>query len=513
MVNLSLSNQISDILLEGACLPLEINSIRVSGSDAFRFLQGQVTADLRLLDESSFISSCVLDRPGRILSHFFIQKYGDQLLLHTFDGSSNQLKERLEQYLIADDVELSDDVESFGAVVLSGPAKERGQLFNLPALFLPVEKLKIYSEISEKLFNQIVFFSGETLLCEEYKDTLVTDTVYSDTSLSLKKGCFLGQETVAKIDSRRGAAKKWSCVYTDQNLEKINDKIEVDGVTTSLIGQLNVEAGTYLKLSLKREQRIEGKKVEMLINEKIISGKVIYFPIEVIDTKNWAEESFYQATDLFHANKVEDSILLLKKIIALRPDFEDAYETLGVILGREERFSEALEYLKKLEVINPDSVLVHTNLSLNYMKLGEIQLAEEHKSLATIKSFEVFGKDADAKRLAEDQANEKTAQQLQREKMFKEVLELDVLDAMANLGMGEIELDRSNFQQAQIYLEKALKTDEKYSVAYLRLGEVLVKRELIEDAIKILKKGIEVAASAGNLMTANQMQALLDTIS
>ena len=46
--------------------------------------------------------------------------------------------------------------------------------------------------------------------------------------------------------------------------------------------------------------------------------------------------------------------------------------------------------------------MAHTNLSLYYMKIGEIELAEEHKAQATVKQFEVLGDEAKVKDLVSD---------------------------------------------------------------------------------------------------------------
>ena len=52
-----------------------------------------------------------------------------------------------------------------------------------------------------------------------------------------------------------------------------------------------------------------------------------------------------------------------------------------MILGRSGRYREAIETFRRLEEIAPDEPMVHTNLSLYFMKVGDIEAAERHKTV------------------------------------------------------------------------------------------------------------------------------------
>ena len=156
--------------------------------------------------------------------------------------------------------------------------------------------------------------------------------------------------------------------------------------------------------------------------------------------------------------------------------------------------------------------MAYTNLSLYHMKLGEIETAEKYKADATFLNFEILGNEADEKRRKEDALQKKIADQNRRESMFKQVIEMDPVDAMANNGMGEIELERASFELAINHFEVAIKEDPKYSVAYLGLAKSLEKAGKVEKAKEVLNKGIEIAGKNGDLMPANEMQALLNRL-
>jgi tetratricopeptide (TPR) repeat protein len=169
--------------------------------------------------------------------------------------------------------------------------------------------------------------------------------------------------------------------------------------------------------------------------------------------------------------------------------------------------------MRKLSEIDPSSVLAHTNMSLFLMKQGKIDEAEEQKSQATIKSFQSFGKEAKSKEAEELAQKQKQAEWEQREGMFKQVLEIDPEDTLANYGLGSIAVEKKEFERARQHLEKVIMVDPKYSVAYLALGRAYLGLQAKEDAKACFQEGVKVAASKGDMMPANQMQMELDQLS
>jgi len=79
---------------------------------------------------------------------------------------------------------------------------------------------------------------------------------------------------------------------------------------------------------------------------------------------------------------------LIEKAIKEDSRNEDAYELLGVVYARENKFDAAITAMKKLEELNPDSVMAKTNLSIFYMKIGDKETAEDYKAKATVAQFQ-----------------------------------------------------------------------------------------------------------------------------
>ncbi len=122
---------------------------------------------------------------------------------------------------------------------------------------------------------------------------------------------------------------------------------------------------------------------------------------------------YHYGVELFGEGDENAAEIYFLKAIDCDPVFEEAYESLGVLYGRQERYEEAIEYMQKLSKLNPKSVMAHTNMSLYYMRVGEIEKAEEQKSQATVKQFQQLGDEAEAKKKAQEAEKHKKRRALQ----------------------------------------------------------------------------------------------------
>jgi folate-binding Fe-S cluster repair protein YgfZ len=55
--------------------------LRITGNDRFRFLNGQITNDLRNASETAAIEACVLNSKGKLDAHIFIAVVGESFLI------------------------------------------------------------------------------------------------------------------------------------------------------------------------------------------------------------------------------------------------------------------------------------------------------------------------------------------------------------------------------------------------------------------------------------------------
>jgi Flp pilus assembly protein TadD len=90
------------------------------------------------------------------------------------------------------------------------------------------------------------------------------------------------------------------------------------------------------------------------------------------------QEQYDDAMFDFSQAEYAKAIAKLQTILAEHPDHFDSQLALGMALYRQGDFAAAIVEGHKAEQLQPREQLVHTNLSLFYMKAGDKQKAEHH---------------------------------------------------------------------------------------------------------------------------------------
>ena len=99
------------------------------------------------------------------------------------------------------------------------------------------------------------------------------------------------------------------------------------------------------------------------------------------------EERYDDAMFDFSTGEFDSAITKLKAILTQAPDHFDAQLSLGMAHYRKGDFATAIAEGHKAEQLKPKEQLVHTNLSLFYMKSGDKTRAEHHGLQARIASW------------------------------------------------------------------------------------------------------------------------------
>ena len=490
--------------------------IEVTGADRETFFQGQVTNDLHALEIGEGQLTARLNRTGKVQSFFTIARLENKLLLLCESELVESILADFNKFIIMDDVELkalNDKVylhfnyflgESDSSLFRFNYAGINASLATAPFDGVPFT--------SESELEEVRFLNGYPKWKKDIDESFfVNDSYLNEIAISYKKGCFLGQETVAKIENNRGAA------YYPLILEMSSKKALESGsdffVDGKKAGTIQYQKENIVVASLFRDFRVEGKQIPVTVGGETLTATVHYLPFYKNQKRlEIAEELYHAGVEEFQATNVEVAMDFMKKAIAFNPEHSDAFESIGVILGRKERYEEAIAWMDQLLKVKPSSVMAHTNKSLFLMKLGKIEEAEAEKALATVKSFSMYGEEAKIKKALDEEKKKKDADIERREGMFKQVLEIDPDDTVALYGLGDVAFYRENFKEAVTHLEKVVVLDEKYSAAYLLLGKSLEASGNLERAMQVYKKGIDVASKRGDMMPANEMQSRLNQL-
>jgi tetratricopeptide (TPR) repeat protein len=99
------------------------------------------------------------------------------------------------------------------------------------------------------------------------------------------------------------------------------------------------------------------------------------------------QEQYDDAMFAFSQGEYETAIEKLQAIVDQDPSHFEAQLALGMAYYRKGDFARAIEEGHKAEKLRPHEQLVHTNLSLFYMKSGDKKTAEHHGLQARIASW------------------------------------------------------------------------------------------------------------------------------
>ncbi len=487
-------------------LDLDLSLIQLTGVDCASFLQSQMTQDIRDLKIDHSLQSCFLTAQGRMIAPFSLTRKNDGYYLLVEKSLEKILIDRIEHYLVSEDVEIAiiktpqycwlgahhcADVglESYFFYFYCQPI--------LLSAIPPFQEEKILTE--HDFFQTVTLQTGLTRFTQEQSGkVLLNETRWLEIATSENKGCYPGQETVNKIRNNRGAA------YYPAQLNLKNSSPLKEGET---LFHADEKLGTVLAcdqnktvVKMNRLFRVEGLELEL--------GDVHLF--------QWSPEKYYEdlfnETSLLYAQggDINQTIATYRFIIRMHPAYSAAYEGLAVVLTQQEKFDQALALLDELEQLEPDSVMVHTNRSIILAKMGKIEEAEAEKVKATVKTFRQKSKEKSLEKQQQELEGQKKKEREQRAQMFYQVLEIDPDDEVALLGLGEFFWDEKQYHRARGYLQQLVEKHPKISKGYLLLGKVLKGMGELEQAHQFWQDGVRVASANGDLMPANEMQALLN---
>jgi tRNA-modifying protein YgfZ len=150
-------------------------ALEFSGPDAVRFLNGQITQDVRkVIGTGLVLPSCVTDAKGKLQFRVWIAEGCGGVLVICPAGMTEDLEARLTRYLIADEVEVRDVSDKF-----------RIEDFGFPEM-----------DEAERIAKGIPKWGAELR-----EGMLPPEAGLDATDISYNKGCYIGQEVISRIKS------------------------------------------------------------------------------------------------------------------------------------------------------------------------------------------------------------------------------------------------------------------------------------------------------------------------
>jgi tRNA-modifying protein YgfZ len=188
----------------------------LTGEDRIRYLNGQVTQDVRRGTAEKAVYACVSDVKGRISGDIFVRVTadGEGLLLDAEEGLREALMLRLDRYIVADDVEIQDVTDDWDLVHYFGEAVQGIEGGSLCERF-GVAGRDVWTARGESVTSGDGFLSAEELEVlrvlngvPRYPFELNGEVFPPEAGLELRaidynKGCYIGQEVISRIRTSR----------------------------------------------------------------------------------------------------------------------------------------------------------------------------------------------------------------------------------------------------------------------------------------------------------------------
>jgi len=306
----------------------------LAGADRARFLHGQVTNDVKGLRVGEGCYAALVTAKGKMESDLNIYCLPDELLLDFEPGLAAKISQRLERYVIADDVQIIDIAPNYGLLSVQGPKSESviralgitdelpgkpfgfvrktetafGEihLINQPRLATSGFDLLVEVNEVEKVKRELIAGAKTAGGCvcgwEAFEIARIEagiprygadmdETInpleagLENRAISFNKGCYIGQEVLSRIRTYSEVGKALRGLWLADDLDRLpvkGDKLfhggKEAGLITSTTASLRLKANVALGY-VKREVNQPGTELVLRVAEAESRARIVELPL------------------------------------------------------------------------------------------------------------------------------------------------------------------------------------------------------------------------------------------
>ena len=305
----------------------------LTGTDRHRFLNGQVTNQVQRLAVGQGCYAALVTAKGRMVSDLNIYCLTDELLLDFEPGLDRSVTERLEKYIIADDVAVVNVAPHYGLLSIQGPKAGEtlaalglglsapvqrmsfsasadptlGELYcmNVPRgaaegfdLFIPVSAV---AAVLDKLIQAARQAGGGVCGWQALEmarieagmprygadmdeSNLAPETGLAEQAISYDKGCYIGQEVIARIRTYGQVAKAFRGLLLPADLAQLparGEKLLHAGHDAGYVTSALVSPAFHRKVALgyvRRECNQPGTELQLATPDGLRPVQVVSLP-------------------------------------------------------------------------------------------------------------------------------------------------------------------------------------------------------------------------------------------
>jgi folate-binding protein YgfZ len=220
--------------------------IKISGKDRLSWLHSLTTQYLEKLEPGIWQEALILDPKGHLEYQFYLVDDAEATFLHLDQISAPPLLEYLEKMKFMLDVSVSSVSDSYAILKAPGLSDEIGG----PYALLPRSELEATKQAFSKVATQVGIWALEAERIAMGRARIGFDSDHKsipnelgllNRAVHMAKGCYRGQETVAKVFNLGHPPRRLVLLHLDGSSVDIpnsKDPITLDGKVIGYIGSV-----------------------------------------------------------------------------------------------------------------------------------------------------------------------------------------------------------------------------------------------------------------------------------
>lgn len=197
--------------------------IAVWGAEAKQFLDGMITNDMKTLEDQAQMLAAFPNAQGRLIAVVRVLRQGDRYLFETEAATREVLYNSLFRFTFAGDFFVEDLSDAHTYYEVFGPMPEPPEgayVFDSPvgrSCFVTADQAESFEAgltaagavaIDEETYETLRIESGIPKYGVDMDETTIVPELGLDGLISYNKGCYVGQEIIARIHFRGHVAKQ-----------------------------------------------------------------------------------------------------------------------------------------------------------------------------------------------------------------------------------------------------------------------------------------------------------------
>ncbi|MEX2288753.1 MAG: folate-binding protein [Mycobacteriales bacterium] len=223
--------------------------VRIAGPDRLSWLHSLVTQHLTALPTGQSTQALVLSPQGHVEHHLHLIDDGEAVLAHVEPGTAGALVDFLDRMRFLLQVEVSDVTSSYA--VVADPAPRLVPRTDVAAHDAPLAGVMAYEAL------RVAGRSPRLGLDTDHR-TIPHEVGWLGSAVHMDKGCYRGQETVARVHNLGRPPRRLVLLHldgSDSELPAAGDDVTLDGRTVGRVGTAvrHYELGPIALALVKRQ--------------------------------------------------------------------------------------------------------------------------------------------------------------------------------------------------------------------------------------------------------------------